>query len=150
MCVGGARFASSPRKFYPWHPQVASSLPLVARLCTRARLCTASFAMHACWYTHPRSRDRSWSDLPPLFTSLRARGKPLLLCILSLSFFSFPFFLRFHLSFLPLGFTYSSFPPFSSPLFLVACLRKRDSRKVFNPSRVVTRRREPFWMWNYG
>lgn len=59
-------------------------------------------------------------------------------------FFTFPFFLRFHLSFLPLGFTYSSFPPFSSPLFLVACLPKRDSRKVFNPSRVVTRRREPF------
>lgn len=59
-------------------------------------------------------------------------------------FFYLPFFLRFHLSFLPLGFTYSSFPPFSSPLFLVACLRKRDSRKVFNPSRVVTRRREPF------
>lgn len=135
---------------------VASSLPLVARLCTRASLCTASFAMHACWYTHPRSRDRSWSDLPPLFTSLRARGKPLLLPLLlpsfSLSFFSFSFFFFF--------FYVSIFPSFLSVLpihrFLLSppslprCPPERDSRKVFNPSRVVTRRRETFWMWNYG
>lgn len=48
-------------------------------------------------YVVTRSRKTS----PPLLASL---------------FFTFPFFLRFHLSFLPLGFTYSSFPPPLPPL----------------------------------
>lgn len=62
VCVGGAHTRSIRElasKILSLASPVASSLPLVARLCTRASLCTASFAMHACWYTHPRSRDRS-------------------------------------------------------------------------------------------
>lgn len=57
---------------------------------------------------------------------------------LSLSLSALLFFhVSFLLSFLSV-FTYSSFPP--PP----ARCPERDSRKVFNPSRVVTRRREPF------
>lgn len=69
-------------------------------------------------YVVTRSRKTS----PPLLPSL---------------FFTFPFF-----------FTFPSFLPSSRfYLFIVSSSSsspKRDSRKVFNPSRVVTRRREPF------
>lgn len=69
-------------------------------------------------YVVTRSRKIS----PPLLPSL---------------FFTFPFF-----------FTFPSFLPSSRfYLFIVSSSSsspKRDSRKVFNPSRVVTRRREPF------
>lgn len=50
-----------------------------------------------------------------IYVVTRSRKISPLLCF-PLSFLPFLFFLRFHLSFLPLGFTYSSFPPPLPPL----------------------------------
>lgn len=126
MCVSvghiHVRFASSPRKFYPWHPRLhllSPSLRGYARAQVYAPLrlpCTRVG-------THTLARGTALDRIYRLYlrryaleenlSSSRFCFPPSSLFPFSASLFFF-FFLRFHISFLPLGFTYSSFPPFSS------------------------------------
>lgn len=160
MCVSvghtHVRFASSPRKFYPWHPRLHLLSPSL-RGYARAQVYASLRLPCTRVGTHTLARGTALDRIYRLYLRRYALEENLSssrFCFPLSSLFPFSaslFFFFFYVSIFP---SFLSVLPIHrfllSPPSLPRCPPERDSRKVFNPSRVVTRRRETFWMWNYG